>query len=121
MSHLNSWQARSVLELLESLHLPARQESYAAAVRARGVALDWWYRAEWLGEVQKAVLDDMCKDWKLGRTEIDRARVAGLPHVHLAYTCLVGQTVKGQRVQLIESLIESMRGRHGGSVRRSVR
>jgi hypothetical protein len=114
---LDNGQTRALLSLLGALFAPARSESAKTVQRAGNIALDHWYRVEWLGQTEKSAIKDLCCDWSLGPTAVREAKAVGRKHVGLLILAMVGNRPKGQRLPNVEGLLKNQRYTHRGRVR----
>jgi hypothetical protein len=115
---LDTGQALCLFSLLGRLFAPARPESAEALNRSGNIALDWWYRTEWLGQHKKKAMAALCEDWKLGRTQIIDAKRKGHEHAErLVSIGITGSAQPGERLLNIEGFLANLRKKQGGGLR----
>ncbi len=106
---LDNVEVRGLLSLLGAMFAPARLESAKALERSGNIALDLWYRVEWLRQVEKAAIYDVCRDWSLGRTQIVEAKARGWEHAKQIGPAMTGKYQQGERLPNVEEFLEKLR------------
>lgn len=114
---LDNGQARAILSLLDVVLGPTSRETFLRESRAGSIALDWWYRTEWLGQVKKAVELDMCADWCIKRTQMLAAKRIGRRHAERIASIMSRSARCGERLPNVEAFLADLREKQGKKLR----